>query len=209
MNTEFENTKTDVAPETEKPTRTCRADEEIARAKAEGDLNAELMARFMKFGKMMRGGRGHGDGPMGEYHGHCHGHGPVGPMGGPGFAVAHSPQARMHDRNSMEMGPMGRGRVLTALAMKDGMSQKDLAFILGIRPQSLGELLGKLEADGYVTRERSEADRRAVKVSLTDAGREKAAKIDARRNRDASEMFAKLTDDEKAQLCALLAKLQD
>lgn len=106
-------------------------------------------------------------------------------------------------------GFMGRGRVLTALSLQDGLTQKDLAFILGIRPQSLGELLGKLEADGYVTRERSEADRRAITVKLTDAGREKAAKIQEKRNAVAGNLFDKLTDEEKATLAALLAKLQD
>ena len=111
--------------------------------------------------------------------------------------------------NPMAQGHFGRGRVLTALSLQDGMTQKDLAFLLGIRPQSLGELLGKLEADGYITRERSEADKRASIVKLTDAGREKAEHVKEMRNMNVENMFSKLTDEEKAQLCALLAKLED
>ena len=104
---------------------------------------------------------------------------------------------------------MGKNlRIKAARAALD-MTQKDLAFILGIRPQSLGELLGKLEADGYVTRTRSEADRRAITVNLTDAGREKSARIQAKRNLSAETMFEKLTGEEKSTLAALLAKLQD
>lgn len=119
------------------------------------------------------------------------GNGPKGPKGG------------------MNDGFMGRGRVLVTLSMQDGMTQKDLAFILGIRPQSLGELLTKLEADGYITRTKSEADRRATVVTLTDAGREKAAHIQEKRNASVDTIFAKLTAEEKTQLCALLAKLED
>lgn len=279
-------------------------DEEIKQAQEAGDLDAELFARFQKFGRTVRAGqraefdrRGCGRGPVpadslnaeagpltdfAEAKGPDFGPGFGGPCGKPGKpgmsgAWAHGPKGfkgqcgpkgpefghgfgpkgpgfggpcgmpgmpgRMNDRgpafggpkgpdfgrgfdpkgpeafgpcgkpehagNPMNHGHLGRGRVLTALAMQDGMTQKDLAFLLGIRPQSLGELLGKLEADGFITRERSEADKRACIVKLTDAGREKAAHVDEMRHMSAETMFAKLSDEEKAQLCALLAKLED
>lgn len=163
-------------------------------------------------------GGGHGFGPKGPHCGPDFGGGHDFGLGkgfGPGCAPQCGPDANFGKGADFapgfgpDAGRMGRGRVLVALSMQDNMTQKDLAFLLGIRPQSLSELVGKLEADGFVTRTRSEADRRAVTVSLTDEGRAKAAKIQAKRNASAETLFAKLTAEEKETLIALLAKLQD
>ena len=66
-----------------------------------------------------------------------------------------------------------RERVLTLLQESDGISQRKLALILDIRPQSLSELLGKLERDGLIRREKNEDDKREILVSLTEVGRVK------------------------------------
>ena len=39
-----------------------------------------------------------------------------------------------------------------------------------MRPQSLGELLSKLEKNGYILRTPSETDRRVMNIKLTDEG---------------------------------------
>ena len=91
--------------------------------------------------------------------------------------------------------------------MKEGINQKDLAFLLGIRPQTLGEMLQKLEERGMVERKKSEADGRVIEVTLTDKGRERAAEIAERRAVAAADMFAVLTEEEKEQLGAILDKL--
>ena len=51
------------------------------------------------------------------------------------------------------------------------MPQRDMCTALGIRPQSLGETLTKLERAGYITRRISDLDHRALLVSITPAGR--------------------------------------
>lgn len=66
----------------------------------------------------------------------------------------------------------GQGRVLAALKLQDGISTKDLAYVLGLHPASLNETLAKLSREGYVTREQSPEDRRIMLVTLTDKGRE-------------------------------------
>ncbi|GHU64027.1 hypothetical protein AGMMS49983_08910 [Clostridia bacterium] len=86
--------------------------------------------------------------------------------------LAHANQAK----NRMAAGPTadvsrGQGRVLAALKMKPEIRTKDLAYVLGIRTQSLNELLGKLEENGFITREPSAEDRRVVLVKLTEKGR--------------------------------------
>lgn len=64
----------------------------------------------------------------------------------------------------------GQGRILSALRRMHSVKQKDLGNSLDIRPQSLGELLQKLEAAGYIKRYRSPTDKRALIVELTEKG---------------------------------------
>ena len=68
----------------------------------------------------------------------------------------------------------GQGRILAMLKIQPEIATRDLAYLLGIRQQSLNELLNKLEKGGYVIRKPSEADRRVMIVCLTDKGKETA-----------------------------------
>ena len=68
----------------------------------------------------------------------------------------------------------GQGRVLAMLRMQPEISTKDLSFLLGIRQQSLNELIKKLEGSGLVERVPSEADRRVMIVRLTEKGRQES-----------------------------------
>lgn len=65
----------------------------------------------------------------------------------------------------------GQGRVLALLKIQPEMSAKDLSYLLGIRQQSLNELLNKLEKNDYIERKPSEADKRVVIIHLTEKGR--------------------------------------
>jgi len=65
----------------------------------------------------------------------------------------------------------GQGRVLAILKMQPQIATRDLSYLLGIRQQSLSELLGKLEKGGYVERVPAENDRRVMMVHITDKGR--------------------------------------
>ncbi len=91
--------------------------------------------------------------------------------------------------------------------MHEGMNQKDLAFLLGIRPQSMSELLGKLEEYGLVERRKSAEDARAVEVYLTEDGRMHAEEIAKMRKQTAADVFKALSDEEKEFLSGVLDKL--
>ena len=96
----------------------------------------------------------------------------------------------------------GVKRVLRLLDLGGGsLTQRDLMQLMDVRPGSLSELLGKMEAHGLITRERREEDHRCVTITLTDAGREKA------KERGRRDLFAALNEEEKEQLKAILAKL--
>lgn len=98
----------------------------------------------------------------------------------------------------------GQGRVLGILALQSPLSQKSLAYMLGVRPQSLSELVSKLEHQGLVTRSRDDADRRSFLIDLTEEGRGAAAEIEAQPTDDP---FDVLTDEERETYSALTAKV--
>ncbi len=94
----------------------------------------------------------------------------------------------------------GQGRALALLATRGTMPQREMSDALGIRPQSLGETLVKLEHSGYITRHPSETDHRALVVEITDAGR-------ALVNGSTLALpFTTFTTDELSQLIALIER---
>jgi DNA-binding MarR family transcriptional regulator len=60
--------------------------------------------------------------------------------------------------------------VMLALWERSPRTVRDLGNALQLEPATLSPLLKRLEAQGYVTRERSTRDERALDVALTDAG---------------------------------------
>ena len=168
--------------------------------------NEELMGKLVRTGMIMR----HIDG---EGRGHGHGHGSrTRDHEGQDHGRGHREGGREDEGHGCKHGHhgehrRGQARVLTMISMQEGINQKDLAFLLGIRPQTLGAMLQKLEERGLVARKKSEADGRAIEVSLTDEGRVKAAEIAERRALAAADIFAALTEDEKEQLASILDKL--
>lgn len=98
----------------------------------------------------------------------------------------------------------GQGRVLGILALQSPLTQKNLAYMLDVRPQSLSELVSKLEAKGLVTRERDDSDRRSFLIELTAAGREAAEEIGSMA---AEDPFDVLTDEERSTFAALTDKV--
>lgn len=66
----------------------------------------------------------------------------------------------------------GQGRILALLKRTGPLPQRDLAYLLGIRQQSLGELVRKLEENEFVTRAPQPDDKRVLIVALTEKGSE-------------------------------------
>ena len=101
----------------------------------------------------------------------------------------------------------GRGRLMGMLHDHGAMSQSRLAELLDVRPQSLSELLVKMEGDGLVSRVQSEEDRRQIIVSLTDEGSARVDSFRSMQRRFAAEFLSPLNEEEKKTLAALLRKL--
>ena len=102
----------------------------------------------------------------------------------------------------------GYGRILSALSeKKEGVSQKELAETLGIRPQSLTDALENLEREDLIERKRSETDKRQVMVKITKEGL-KAEKHDKELRHEVSRIiFDCLTKSEKQVLMDILNKV--
>lgn len=103
----------------------------------------------------------------------------------------------------------GRGRLMGFLNDHGEMSQAQIAAHLGIRPQSLSELLSKMECDGLVVRRQSTEDKRQTLVSLTDLGRSRVETFRENHRRHAAEFLEPLTEEEKSTLAEILRKLID
>lgn len=126
------------------------------------------------------------------------------------FARIHGLFRRQRMQNCHAHGPMadpyqGQGRILRLLQMRPEISQKDLSYLLGMRPQSLGELLAKLERGGCVTREPLENDRRAMNIRLTEKGAEAASQNEP--SCDPDEVFACLSEEERGILSGYLDRI--
>ncbi|MQS88908.1 MarR family winged helix-turn-helix transcriptional regulator [Companilactobacillus mishanensis] len=97
----------------------------------------------------------------------------------------------------------GQGKILLALSQEDGLSQKELADRLNLTAQSTAEFVGKLVKKGFVTKEKSQHDKRVVIIKLTDSGRENSQTATA----EIPDYIKALTDEELDQLSALFTKI--
>lgn len=122
------------------------------------------------------------------------------------YRLAHI-EHRRFNRDFRDTIGRGQGLVLHMLAEKDGMTQTEITEKLDVRPSSLGELVAKLEKNGYVERRQNENDKRAINVFLTDKGREAEKEFINPRQKDAETWCLGLSEDDKAQLTNLLDKL--
>lgn len=63
--------------------------------------------------------------------------------------------------------------VLGVLGHTDAVSHRELAAHLGITPATLTPVVDALEESGELTRERDPSDRRVVRLTITERGRER------------------------------------
>ena len=114
---------------------------------------------------------------------------------------------RKHQKPTDNFG--GQGKILHMLRDNPGMSQRALAEIVHIRPQSLGETIGKLEASGLVIKKQNDYDKRVTNIFLTEEGLAECAAIDAKSDAKIEAGFKDLSDEEIELLLQLLKKFND
>lgn len=114
-----------------------------------------------------------------------------------------------HTLRAVSEGKGSQKRILVVLSQSGAITQSELTERLGIQPGSASEVLGKLEAAGLITRAQSETDKRTTDVRLTEAGEAAAKEAYAQRMARNAQMFAFLSEKEKAALLALLERVNE
>jgi len=96
--------------------------------------------------------------------------------------------------------------VLVCVGEYGPLSQQSVADRLGLDRSDLVKVLDRLEAAGWVVRERDTEDRRRHVLTLTGAGREMVAKTEEISGAVTDELLARLTPRERETLHRLLLK---
>ena len=103
----------------------------------------------------------------------------------------------------------GVGHLPVLIALQAGLAdtQRDLARFAKIEQPSMAQMLARMERDGLIKREPSDTDGRSSRITLTRVAQDRlpdACAVLFQGNREALSGF---TDDEVAQLAALLTRL--
>jgi DNA-binding MarR family transcriptional regulator len=115
-------------------------------------------------------------------------------------------ERRLHGRSPHRSGDLSATevRALFQLARESETSPGCLAKQADVSPASMTAMLDHLDADGMVSRRRSETDRRQVIVSLTDKGRECLARKREVWDRAWGELTERRSDADLAAAAAVM-----
>ncbi|MPQ97777.1 MarR family transcriptional regulator [Modestobacter sp. I12A-02628] len=102
-----------------------------------------------------------------------------------------------------------QARALGVVCRHDAPRLAELAERLRIAPRSATEVVDALQARGLVERVPDEADRRAVLIRPTAAGRAVREQVDAAREADSETVFARLDPTDRATLARILRSLTE
>lgn len=124
------------------------------------------------------------------------------------FQVAH----RLRRSTQRVFAPLGltpaQERALRIVTRSGGsVRMGEIAARMGIVPRSATGLVDRLEEAGVVRRTPDPDNRRSVLVSLADRGEQLRAAMAAARAHAAEELFAPLSDAQRAELARLLDRL--
>lgn len=98
---------------------------------------------------------------------------------------------------------------LDAIGLKDDSSMSEVAEKLNITVGTLTASINRLLAKGYVERARDEADRRIVRIRLTEQGRKAYDIHEAYHEEMISHILDEITDEEARILSGTLIKISE
>ncbi|WP_433199474.1 MarR family winged helix-turn-helix transcriptional regulator [Dactylosporangium sp. CS-047395] len=104
---------------------------------------------------------------------------------------------------------IGQNLVLEVLWARDGLSPGELATHLGVTTPTIVNTATRMVNDGLIERRPDAADRRLVRLYLTEKARAARSPIEDARRRLAEHALATLTPEELAALETALQKIID
>ena len=119
---------------------------------------------------------------------------------------------RFRVRQGEEEGVMAQNTariVLAHLVVQDNLNQLDLVKLTRLKAPTVSVLLRRMEQEGYVKRVPDEHDHRAVRVSLTEKGKEAGKKICDKVNFVLDEVSVGLTDEQRNDFYRYLSIISD
>ncbi len=127
-----------------------------------------------------------------------------------GYAIRRA-QIAIYEEFDRELAPMKitppRMSSLLLIEANPGLTQTQLAELIGVVRSGMVALIDFFEAEGWVQREGKAGDRRAYGLRLTAKGRAHLARVKARVAALEDRWSSGLTPDEKRTLFALLEKV--
>jgi len=105
---------------------------------------------------------------------------------------------------------LAEARVLYELAVAPATALEvaDLRRLLDMDAGYLSRILGKLEGDGLVARERSVADARKQRIRMTEAGRAAQAELDRRSDAQAAALLDGVAEAEQRRLAGAMGAIE-
>ena len=97
--------------------------------------------------------------------------------------------------------------ILATLGKWPGLSSADLSRRFNVTPQTMGEMVSNLERRALVERGQDESNRRALRLSLTHAGRALVRTCDEEMDKVEAEMIKGLSPAQRTELRSSLAAL--
>ena len=99
--------------------------------------------------------------------------------------------------------------IMRVLARGDGVSQLSLAQATHLKTPTVSVVLKKMEDEGLVERRQDETDRRAVRVYLTERGREHNRRVFARLLELDAVLMEGFNDEETKLLLGFLERMRE
>jgi DNA-binding MarR family transcriptional regulator len=97
--------------------------------------------------------------------------------------------------------------VLSVIGRHEGMSSAELSRRFYVTPQTMIELISGLERRGLIARKADPANRRILRMSATDKGRDLLDRCDALADSVETSVFASLGDEDYRRLADLTRRL--
>ncbi len=104
---------------------------------------------------------------------------------------------------------LARTKLLAFIAREEAARSADIGAAFGFSPRTVTEAIDALERDGLVRRTADAADRRAKRLSITQAGEAALAASQPARQKFLEDVFGRLSDDEQHTLSRILRKMND